>query len=188
MVPWKGELAYDYLTVQCLEPDVLGFSKRTSSIDWYDGDTWQVHKPRYKVFRSGPQEGVRLITEVDVLWSWELERARRKFDRVARQALTRHIDYLILTEKQIRVSPRYRNAMIVQSQAGSNLVSNSNALRLQEFVRSRDKFTLNQVVEANVMPYLDAYTAILNRVANGEFLIDIGVAFDGDSLVVRKVH
>ena len=182
----KGDLAVDFLTCAALDPSVVAFSTDATPLQWFDGKGWQAHSPRFAVVRRKPGSSVVGMSYVDVEWSRTVSQNGAKYGRLRAAAAERHLSYQVLDEHEVRAEPRLTNARIVQSQAGPGIVPGVDADALAEFVRGRSAFTVREVVERTTLDHDRAYTAVLNRVALGDFAIDLGVRFDASQIVLNR--
>ncbi len=189
LVPFKGDLAYDYLTVAALNPAVIEISKTVAVLQWFDGTDWRDHAPRYAVHRRGKARMPDSVLHVDVVWSWEFEKNETKYKRLKKDAAEKNLHYCVFTEKQIRAYPRLVNAKIVQKFASDRTVSSDAVDAVLRFADGREDFSVNELVEAGVLSYADAYGCVLHLVANGRMTFPIGRRrFDGACPVSWRVH
>ena len=185
LVPFKGALAHDALTVFAADPDVVDISKTVPFLQWYDGRHWQKHPPCYAI-RRRRHGRPDLVTLVDVVWSWEEEESQAKFDRLRREADDRNLDYRVLTEQDIRVEPRLINAKSVQKFAGSGIVARDVVDAVERFADGREFISVYEAVASGVADYPDAYAGVLHLVAGGRLAFDLGRRFDGDTRVAWR--
>jgi hypothetical protein len=185
-IPFKGMLAYDFLTLVALDPDVFDISKRVRIIPWYDGKQWQQHAPRYAIHRRQCATAPVTVSYVDVLWSRERKANAPKFERLEREAVANNIDYRWFTEQEVRVNPRLLNAKIVQKFADAKVISRSALEAIRDFADERDSFSVSEAVSAGVADYADAYGASLHFVGTGRLTFPLGRRFDADSRITRR--
>lgn len=187
LVPFKGMLAHDFLTLVSLDPDVSDISKRVRYLQWYDGARWRQHAPRYAIHRRRRASQQTSVLYVDVLWSWEQEENKTKYGRLQQEAIESNLDYRVFTEQDVRVNPRLLNAKIVQKFASSNSVRADVAEAVRRFADDREDFSVNDAVSAGVASYADAYAGALHLVAIGRLTFPFGRRFDADTRIAKRV-
>lgn len=186
LVPFKGALAHDALTVFAVDPDVFEMSKTVPKLQWFDGCDWTTHRPRYAIHSQRRPFDPPSVAYVDVEWSWDVEAFETKFERLRRDAAEKNLDYRVFTEKDVRVEPRLINAKTVQKFAGSGVVAHGVVAAVSRFADGRDFFSVNEAVDAGVADYPDAYAGVLHLVAHGRMTFDLGRRFDGLSAVAWR--
>lgn len=187
LVPFKGALAHDFLTLIAANPDVFRISKEVRVLQWYDGEQWRRHAPRYAVYRRRRASEPPSLLLVDVLWSWELARNQTKYARLRKEADESNLNYRVFTEQDVRVDPRLLNAKTVQKFAAANSVRKDVVEAVWRFADDREDFSVDDVVSAGVASYADAYAGALHLVAIGRLTFPLGRRFDADSRIAKRV-
>tara|TARA_R110002020_G_scaffold50821_6_gene143893 strand:+ start:2685 stop:3251 length:567 start_codon:yes stop_codon:yes gene_type:complete len=181
MLPYRGLLAFDFLTLAEAHPKVISVTNAVQPVNWWSGREWEAYYPRYSVSLKSGVRGVTRTVDVEVLTSLELEAGRHRFARIRRQFRAQSRTFLVFTEKRVRVQPRLNNCKFILSQAGSGLVSQAEQALIRQISSSTASFTLNEVVGLGVLTYPRAYATVLNMVAAGELGFALGRRFDGDT-------
>lgn len=186
MLPYRGLLSCEFLTLAEAHPQVLHISHRPRPVQWWNGEEWETYYPRYAVVMKTGVRGVSRTVDIEVANSAEYSADRRKYARIKRQCGKDGRLFLVFTEKHIRVEPRLTNAKIILTQAGKGLVSSEDKNLIRQIAHGTKNFTLNQLVEIGVLSYDRAYSAALNMVANGELSISLTRQFDGNTVIARR--
>ena len=186
MLPYRGTLALDFLTLAESHPRVHHIHTKPRPIDWWDGVAWQSFVPRYAVVLKTAARGVTRVVDVEVIFQEEYDRDRAKYRRIKREARRDGRVFLVFTERKIRLEPRLTNAQLVLTQAGERLVPEDDKNLVRQVSHASKGFTLNQLVEIGVLTYPRAYAAALNMVAAGELAISLDRRFDGDSVIAGR--
>ncbi len=186
MLAWRGNLAFDFLILAAVHPDLREIRERARPVHWWNGREWEEYRPRYELVLATRTPGVERWVDVEVLWSSELRENRVKFERIARECRKEERRFLVFTERRIRAEPRLTNAMLVLTQAGDGLVSDHDLDVIRDAFDGGPGLTLNDMVAAGVLPYPRAYAAALNLVARGELSFKPSTRFDGDTRITGR--
>jgi hypothetical protein len=177
LVPFKGLLARDYLTLAVLDPEVFHISKSVRSLPWWDGSCWREHWPRYAVHRREKYSGAQSIRYVDLIDPREDHNNARLYNKVKKEADFRNIEYNFADSSAIMRYPLLTNARIIQSRADPRIVD-SNVIDLIRLLSASDtSFTLAEAIIAYGLSYEEAYTSVLHLVALGELWFDLDQEF-----------
>lgn len=184
-VPYKCELTRDWLTVVTCDPLVTAVSKRVNVLQWYDGQKWRTHIPRYAVhYRDGGREDVLLV---DVEWSWEERALEERTRRLKLQADEMNLAYGIFSENSIRLQPRLHNATLIGWHAARDSVDLDAVDAVARFADAEPWISVAKAVAAGVAPYDRAYEAVLHLVAHGRLRFPLSRAeFGPDTRVTRR--
>ena len=186
-IPYRGTLAFDFLTLAEAHPRVLSISNVVEPVLWWNGTTWVTYHPRYAIsVRTGRLDISRSI-DVEVLSSRDVKDDQLKLNRVRRECQSTGRQFLIFTERQCRVQPRLTNCKFILQHSGNAIAVEGDCQHIREIARVRDHFTINEVVETGVLPYARAYSATLSLVGRGELSFPLGRRFDGNTVVRRRI-
>ena len=78
------------------------------------------------------------------------------------------------------------NASIVMAQASGRIVPEEDLALVRQMAHSSGGFTINQLVDIDVLTSDRAHAAVLNLVAAGELSIPLDELFGGDTAVVGR--
>ncbi|WIJ25209.1 hypothetical protein [Devosia sp. RR2S18] len=187
LIPYRGLLAFDYLTLTEADPRVIQIDTSLESVQWTDGTQWKDYRARYGVVRRTRRGAVPHTVEVEVLNSKTLTEQYRTYSRIKRAFKEEGRQLLIFTEKQIRIEPRLTNSKLILTHAGNGICKEEDLALVRQVAAGTAPFSLNQLVENCVLTYPRAYGAVLNLVASGELVFPMGKVFDGDSPVMRRI-
>lgn len=186
-IPCKGMLAHPFLELVHMRPKVVRVDARPPAIQWWSGSEWEMYRARYGVVLKGrPGNPLRLV-EVELLTDLELVRDSRKWKRIRNAYRQEGRRFAIFTNHHVLAEPRLTNAMVVNSQAGPEIVAAKDKDAILSATEGLVTFSINGLVENGVLDYRQAYGAVLNLVAAGELKFMTGRQFDGDTPVFRRV-
>lgn len=186
-IPYRGTLAFDFLTVAEAHPRVVGIEHKTDPVEWWNGSTWITYYPRYSLqVRTGRRDLTRYI-DVEVMSAAELRDDRLRMNRIRRECLAGGRQFMVFTERQCRVQPRLTNCKFILQHSGEQIASEEDRALIRQIAIGTRHFTLNQVVETGVLTYPRAYSAVLSLVGLGDLTFPLGRRFDGDSVIRRRV-
>lgn len=183
---YRGMLAFDFLVLAAVHPDVRDIRQHARPIQWWNGRKWEEYRPRYELVVADGRSGTTRRVDVEVLWSADLRQERLKYARIARECRDEGRRFLVFTEASLRAEPRQTNARLVLAQAGEGLVSDRDLDLVRGAVNECLSLTLNGMVASGVLPYARAYAAALNLAARGEISFRPSRLFDGDTRLQRR--
>ncbi len=186
MIPTKGTLAASFLELVHMLPNVRRIDPKPEPIQFHNGREWDVYRAMYAVVRKGVAGSADRVADVEVLTDLELVRDSARWKRIRHAYRQDNRTLLVFTNHAILTEPRLTNAMIVNSQAGKGLIPQAHLEAVLEATQGSLTFTLNGVVAKGVLSYRQAYGAVLNMVASGEFSFGTERLFDGDTPVTRR--
>ncbi|KFL32340.1 hypothetical protein JP75_05195 [Devosia riboflavina] len=186
MIPTKGTLAAPFLELVHMQPEIRRVDPEPEPILFWSGKGWERYRAMYGIVRKGRRGAVDRTVDVEVLTDLELARDKAKWKRIRQAYRQDNRTLLIFTNHAILSEPRLTNAMIVNTQAGSGLIPRADIEAVLTATQGSLTFTLNEVVAKGVLSYEQAYGAVLNMVASGEFSFATDRLFDGDTPVSRR--
>ncbi len=187
MIPYRGTLAFDFLVLAEAHPDTLRIDTRPPPIPWWDGDGWTDYYPRYVVtLRHGDVPGSVRRIDVEVLYSFELERRKAEFDAIRCEATQQFRAFEWFTEKDLRVEPRLTNAKTILQYAGPDQAPEDAVATVRQVSRGTKAFTIDELVATGALSFRHALVATLNLVASGELEIETHRIIDGASRITRR--
>lgn len=185
-IAYRGMLAFDFLVLAAVHPNVVDIRQHARPIQWWNGRQWEEYRPRYELTLADRPTKTKRRVDVEVLSSVDLAQQRLKYGRISRECREEGRRFLIFTEKSLRAEPRQTNARLVLAQAGEGLVSNHDLDLVRGAVDQGLGMTLNGMVASGVLPYPRAYAAALNLVARGELSFQPSRLFDGDTCLMGR--
>jgi hypothetical protein len=181
-LPFSSRLEEDFLTVTCTNPRVKYVLAHPAPIVWYDGREWRAYQPDYAlVLEDGVLDAA--IKELDEVAREDIFEELQCIANAARRAGR---NFKVFDERSIRVEPFLTNSRIVLSEARSGLFAPADVALVRQIAQGTRNFSVNDLVQNQVLPACRAFRTALTLVAMGELEIDMSKSIDYSSPIRLK--
>lgn len=120
-IPYRSVLASKFLELVEAHPGVLRIEPKPKPLQWWNGSSWDLYRARYALIcRAG--SGTRQV-EIEVLSDADLVKDEGRWKRIRLAYRQERRTFLTFTQHSVLVEPRLTNAMIINSHAGTGIVS-----------------------------------------------------------------
>ncbi len=128
---WESQLERDYIYLLEIDPDVLSYQGQPFTIAYSNLDKRRKYTPDFWVERKGSKQ----IIEVKPAHKVSETQNTRRFQQAASICLAHNLEFVVVTEKTIRVQPRLDNIKLLHRYARVSL-SWHNYIDCLEYFRS----------------------------------------------------
>ncbi|MGB5633993.1 MAG: TnsA endonuclease N-terminal domain-containing protein [Waterburya sp.] len=128
---WESQLERDYIYLLEIDPDVLSYQGQPFTIAYSNLDKRRKYTPDFLVSRKGSKQ----IIEVKPAHQVSETQNTRRFQQAANFCKANNLEFVVVTEKTIRVQPRLDNIKLLYKYARVSL-SWHNYIDCLEYFRS----------------------------------------------------
>lgn len=176
-IVWESQLERDYIYLLEIDPDVLTYQGQPFTIVYDNRDKRRKYTPDFLVERNGFRQVVEVKPESKVK---EFSHTNR-FRQAANFCLTHNLEFVVVTEKTIRVQPRLDNIKLLHKYARVAVPWHGYADCLDYF----DSVETSTLLEAEKKLKAKGitYSCLLRLLWSGFFLTDLMQPITAQSLV-----
>jgi len=144
MITWESPVERDYLYLVEFDVDVISFWEQPLIVRYYDDTDHKIHRytPDILVIRKGNR---KQVVEVKDEKTAQSEEYQRLFQRVGPILQREGYEFIVATDRMIRIQPLLRNLKLLQKYAKVR-ISNNHLICLNNLFACRKEIPLGEVM------------------------------------------
>jgi TnsA endonuclease N terminal len=177
IVWWESQLEQDYIFLLEFDPDVLYFKEQPLSILYELNGKGRRYTPDFLVERSNKRQLVEVKPEEHITKNENLLLFRAVTPIIRREGY----EFLVASDRQIRVQPRLRNIKLLTKYARTP-VAPQHQIYCQECLRQKKEVNLVEIVQFFAVRG-ESTQVVYSLIYRGLLTIDLMIPIGPDSLV-----
>lgn len=180
MIMWESQLERDYLYLVEFDPDVVSCQEQPLAVRYFNDDDKEFHRyvPDFHLIRKNGKEQIIEVKDEERALSKEYQDI---FRRVIPIFHREGYEFLVVTEKQIRIQPRLCNVKLLQRYAKVP-IENKHAIVLNRLFSNQKEFALSEVIN-QLAPRGISSQEVYSLIRHGLLKVDITKKIESNSLV-----
>lgn len=143
MIMWESQIERDYLYLVDIDPDVVSCQEQPLVVRYYDDRDGKMHRytPDFLLIRRGNKKQIIEVKDEKTALSEEYQQL---FQRVAPVLLRAGYEFIVVTDRMVRVQPLLRNTKLLHKYAATR-ISNEHLIHLTNLFAGRAVFSLGEL-------------------------------------------
>ncbi len=185
MIMWESQIERDYLYLVDFDPDVVYCQEQPLIVRYYDDRDCKMHRytPDFLLVRRSSK---KQIIEVKDEKTARSEEYQQLFQRVAPVLHREGYEFIVVTDRMVRVQPLLKNAKLLHKYAATR-ISNEHLIHLTDLFADRRELPLGELTTLLGSKGI-SMQQIFALLWHGILSIDLGKEINSDSLVAFAMN
>lgn len=142
MIWWESQLERDFLYLLEIDPDVISYGEQPLKIEYFADGKIHKYTPDVRVIRSNKKQ----IVEVKDEKKAKEEEYVKLFRKVAPICRREGYEFIVVTDREIRVQPRLNNIKLIYKYAKTP-VTTAHQILLYEMFANRETLAMGEIIK-----------------------------------------
>lgn len=185
MIMWESQIERDYLYLVDFDSDVVSCQEQPLVVRYYDERDGKMHRytPDFLLIRRNNKKQIIEVKDEKAARSDEYQQV---FKRVSPILHREGYEFILVTDRMVRVQPLLRNAKLLHKYAATK-ISNEHLIHLTDIFASRAVFSLGELVTLLGSRGVSKQE-IFALLRHGILSLDLGKEINSDSIVTFAIN